>query len=155
MKKCSLCLRGKAESEFNVNRSKSDGLQPLCRACQKKLSRTYYQENKDRLRTQISESKKKRIKESTERIHQIKLERGCFFCIESEPVTLDFHHLDRRDKEFTIGRSREVLWERLVIEIQKCLLVCANCHRKIHADIIDTKDVAPDWTGTSLLSWSE
>lgn len=51
-------------------------------------------------------------------------------CIEA----LEFHHLDQNLKEFSIsqnGHSRS--WERVEREIQKCILLCANCHREEHS----------------------
>lgn len=50
---------------------------------------------------------------------------------------LDFHHVDPSTKLFTIsnngfGRS----WERVKAEIDKCVLLCANCHRELHAGLI-------------------
>lgn len=46
---------------------------------------------------------------------------------------LDFHHLDPSIKEFNIGESGYTRsWERVRVELDKCELVCANCHREIH-----------------------
>lgn len=45
-------------------------------------------------------------------------------------AALDFHHLDRNTKEFEIGNNT-YSWERNVKELDKCILVCANCHREI------------------------
>lgn len=50
---------------------------------------------------------------------------------------LDLHHIDRYQKEFSIsdnGHSRS--WERVKRELDKCILVCANCHREVEAGII-------------------
>ena len=47
---------------------------------------------------------------------------------------LDFHHLNPDEKEFGIsekGYTRS--WESVKIELNKCILVCSNCHREIHA----------------------
>lgn len=46
-------------------------------------------------------------------------------------TALEFHHLDPSQKEFGIT-SRNVKWETLKVELDKCILVCANCHREIH-----------------------
>jgi hypothetical protein len=59
---------------------------------------------------------------------------GCSRCDEQRPVCLDFHHV-RGEKEETVsrlvadGRSRETIRQ----EMAKCDLLCANCHREIHA----------------------
>jgi 5-methylcytosine-specific restriction endonuclease McrA len=49
---------------------------------------------------------------------------------------LDFHHLDPTVKEFGLsqrGLTRSL--EKLKQEADKCILVCANCHREIHSNI--------------------
>ena len=49
---------------------------------------------------------------------------------------LDFHHLDPKKKDFGISvRGLTRSWEKIKKEIDKCVLVCANCHREIHAGI--------------------
>lgn len=45
---------------------------------------------------------------------------------------LEFHHVNPSTKDFTIGQLKIIKWEKLKEEIQKCVLVCANCHREIH-----------------------
>ena len=50
---------------------------------------------------------------------------------------LDFHHLDENNKEFDLStRGLTRSWERIKKEVEKCILVCANCHREIHGGII-------------------
>lgn len=49
---------------------------------------------------------------------------------------LEFHHLDDESKDFGIsseGYTRS--WDRVKQEIDKCILVCANCHRELHMGI--------------------
>ena len=49
---------------------------------------------------------------------------------------LEFHHLDPSQKDFSLssdGHTRS--WETTKIELDKCILVCANCHREIHTGI--------------------
>jgi hypothetical protein len=49
---------------------------------------------------------------------------------------LEFHHTDPRQKDFGIARSGYSLaWDKLKKELDKCLLVCANCHAEIHEQI--------------------
>src|SRR5688572_23204281 len=44
---------------------------------------------------------------------------------------LEFHHLDPSKKDFGFGSS-VVGWLKMKEELDKCILVCANCHREIH-----------------------
>ena len=56
-------------------------------------------------------------------------------------ATLDFHHIDGDTKEFKISGNYNRSWKRIKAELDKCVLLCANCHREIHQSIInlDTK----------------
>ena len=53
-------------------------------------------------------------------------------CVEA----LEFHHLDPNEKDFQLGRRgmhrHDTNWEKVKIELDKCILVCANCHRELH-----------------------
>lgn len=66
----------------------------------------------------------------------------CFYnkCEDS----LEFHHLDPLKKDFSLGAARgsPVSWGRLVAELRKCVMLCANCHRELHADLLA---VNTDW----------
>ncbi len=61
-----------------------------------------------------------------------KLEAGCVDCggtFEEYPEVLQFDHV-RGDKDFAIGRAANIAsLDRLVEEIDKCEVVCANCHQ--------------------------
>lgn len=61
----------------------------------------------------------------------------CIICGESEPFCIDFHHKNPSEKEFTISKKTNLGKDKLLAEIQKCICLCANCHRKVHAGLID------------------
>lgn len=50
---------------------------------------------------------------------------------------LELHHLNLEEKDFTIGSNTNRAWLTVRDEIKKCILVCANCHREIHSDLIN------------------
>lgn len=62
---------------------------------------------------------------------------GCVRCGEDEPACLDYHHRDDADKEMTVsamvtyGYSKD----KLRSEMEKCTILCANCHRKEHYEV--------------------
>ena len=52
------------------------------------------------------------------------------------PWAMDLHHVDESKKSFDMsshGLTRS--WERIKKEADKCVLLCANCHREIHAGV--------------------
>lgn len=47
---------------------------------------------------------------------------------------LDLHHRNENEKEFGLSaRGMTRSWEKIKEEADKCVLLCANCHREIHA----------------------
>lgn len=46
---------------------------------------------------------------------------------------LDFHHIDPTTKDFTISDLRTYSWEKIKIELDKCICLCKNCHAELHA----------------------
>ncbi|WP_254766304.1 homing endonuclease associated repeat-containing protein [Salinilacihabitans rarus] len=67
-------------------------------------------------------------------VHEQKRATGCRRCSETDPACLDFHHVSGT-KEATVaelisdGRPRE----RIRAEMDRCRVLCANCHRTEHA----------------------
>ena len=65
---------------------------------------------------------------------KIKAERGCLKCGDRREYVLDFHHIDPSKKEGTIARwtSNKNKQEDIKSEINKCVVLCSNCHREFH-----------------------
>ena len=58
---------------------------------------------------------------------------------------LEFHHLDPSKKDFAIsykGHCRS--WKRVKAELDKCILVCSNCHQEIHAGLLQLPTVTSE-----------
>lgn len=95
-------------------------------------ARTYYRSRaaKDPLYVRNRQRKKKDIKKF---VDALKAMFGCSRCPERDPACLDFHHVD--DKKFSVAsmcnRNRNIA--DIIDEMLKCIVLCANCHRKEHA----------------------
>ena len=59
---------------------------------------------------------------------------GCSRCDETDPACLDFPHRDPASKHRSVSYMVNYSRERLLAEIDKCDLLCCNCHRKQHRD---------------------
>ncbi len=132
MKLCLKCNVEKDVTEFHKNKSKPDGLQVHCKSCKKLVDALHY-------KNFTPEQKHRRDKNRSESKQVIKdYKKGCIclICGESEPCCLDFHHL--RDKKVNVSQmGGQGFSEKLILEeISKCIVLCANCHRKIHGGII-------------------
>ena len=55
---------------------------------------------------------------------------------------LDFHHINPSEKDFTISCKYNLSWDKIKNELDKCILVCSNCHREIHSDIVQNARLA-------------
>jgi hypothetical protein len=136
MKHCHKCNCDKDESEFWLNKCRKDGLQTRCKSCKREWSKNHYKENKNGYKDRAVKRNKIVREETKNLINDIKYNTGCKYCPENEPVCLDFHHLDSSKKEYNIAVMKLHKKERVLAEVGKCIVVCSNCHRKLHAGII-------------------
>ena len=65
----------------------------------------------------------------------VKYKTECCICGETSKCCLEFHHL--YNKQYNISQSVKYLSTKLFInELYKCICICANCHRKLHANLL-------------------
>lgn len=81
---------------------------------------------------------------STEKIKDLVLSRkkvGCSICGYSKCMAaLEFHHVNPSEKSFAISKAHSgYSLDEILKELSKCILVCSNCHKEIHAGIIELK----------------
>lgn len=86
--------------------------------------------NKEKIARQVRAS----VAARREWYRALKSTLGCSICGESHPACVEFHHTDPSKKEFSIahGAGQAISKERVLREIEKCDILCANCHRKLH-----------------------
>lgn len=79
------------------------------------------------------EANKRWSEKKADEFKKIKSTLRCNRCGESHIACLDFHHLDQSKKDGNISTLvRRCSSEKLLEEISKCEILCANCHRKEH-----------------------
>jgi len=98
----------------------------------KATRRKNYEKNKQH----IVEKTQRNRKEKSNWLREYKSTLSCVRCGQDHPATLDFHHRDPSEKEVLISKITLKGWsiERMMIEINKCDVLCANCHRILHYD---------------------
>jgi len=98
-------------------------------ACQQR----FYRRNKAYYLAKNEEQKQRA------RAYLVKLKKraACKYCRESATCCLEFHHTDPRTKSGELANAANYGWspKRIDEEAAKCEIVCANCHRKLHAGI--------------------
>jgi len=103
----------------------------------------YYHENKEKCAIKAKEWRAKNkeyvIQKQREDKRKRKLEAisylggKCFICGgEFHPAVYEFHHLDPTTKDRDPSKMLQLSWKRLSAELDKCKLLCANCHRLEH-----------------------
>lgn len=138
-KQCGKCKKHKSLSEFNKNKTHKDGLQHWCKQCALEIAKRWYAKNKHReeVRERLRKADQRQVKKFKDAINYIKSSFGCAFCSEKEPCCLDFHHTGNKEKDREVSywvKTKSVA--RICEEMNKCICVCANCHRKLHAGLI-------------------
>lgn len=128
MKTCTKCKVEKPLTEFNKRASAKDGLQTQCRACHQAAGKKHYQANKQKyIETSLNQRKM-----LTEFVNEAKSD-GCSRCDETRIWCLDFHHLDPTQKDLEVSTLIATCnKQRIQEEIEKCIILCKNCHADEH-----------------------
>lgn len=131
MKKCTTCKLEKPFSDFNKNKSKKDGYNTLCRVCSNKRSKQYYKENAEHHKKIITERNKKIKSVIKNNLLNLLKNSKCTDCGNDDIRVLEFDHLPQFKKEKNISDFLKsgCSWNVIQKEINKCEIVCANCHR--------------------------
>jgi hypothetical protein len=130
MKTCSGCKKEKPINDFSFKNKAKNIRHYHCSNCRRLIKRTHYLAHKKRI---IQESRA-RTKLIRERFKQFKSTLECSICDEDDSISLDFHHENPSEKESTVSEmvGTGCSWDKIQSEIDKCLVVCRNCHMKVH-----------------------
>ena len=62
---------------------------------------------------------------------------------------LDFHHLDGNDKDYLVSQMQYSTYskERIIKEMEKCVILCSNCHRDLHFREKEINKLASSFNG--------
>lgn len=123
MKYCGRCREDKPIQQFHRSR---DGRQPWCKPCKREYAAAHYQANKARRRAQ----NKRRQVEFMRWYVNLKVGHACADCgREFHTAAMQWDHLPGSKKEADLAMlARRGSRQRVLDEIAKCELVCANCH---------------------------
>ena len=133
LKKCKKCGFEKSLDNFSLDKNKKDNHQNYCKVCKTSMYKRVYPRDRDKYkqRNKLKLSYKNDIKDN------VKKDKGgkCIKCGENRLYVLDFHHLDPSQKTLDlstlighVGNNNPLIKE----EADKCILLCANCHREFH-----------------------
>jgi hypothetical protein len=152
MRTCNACSASLPLEAFHRNKSRPLGREYRCKICfnQYQKSRGHDEEVKQYNRGSVTQKYATRIKqpgtvwfgvaEAQRWLYDYRASHPCVVCSESCAECLDFHHLDPSTKDRTYRTlpefARKGGLDAVKKEIEKCVVLCANCHRKVHAGVI-------------------
>lgn len=117
---CFVCEETKELEEFSKEKGKYIN---RCRSCSS------------------TETRKRQLKHVAA-FQEFKSSFSCIRCGEDDIYCLDFHHKDPTAKRFEIStRGARPLTPEVLDEIAKCVVLCKNCHTKLHADRFTLEDI--------------
>jgi hypothetical protein len=135
-KKCTHCKITKEVGEFSLDGKYVNGssrYKSWCKGCHKLFDKKHYSTTGGKFqKAHVA----KWCKEKFDLINEIKNNEKCCVCKEPDSVCFDFHHIDPSTKKFSISRGRtrsSITFPSFKEELIKCVILCANCHRKFHA----------------------
>lgn len=130
-KKCTKCGQWKDIEEFAWKNKAQGKRRAQCKECTRKEDKERYA-NDEKRREAIKAVHKNQVKYIREYVQDIKKHSKCAMCGEDRWYVLDFHHTG--DKDFNISQKVQegCSLETIKKEIEKCIVLCANCHREVH-----------------------
>lgn len=129
-KTCCRCGLSKPLSEFTKNRARKDGYNQSCQPCHKAYQQAHYASNKAYY---IKKAKVWTVAQRRELVAIVEKAKDvpCLDCgVKYPPYVLEFDHVRGvKVNEVSLMVAHGVAVETLLAEIQKCEVVCANCHK--------------------------
>lgn len=158
VKTCKVCGLEKSVSDFGFTNKEKTQLDPRCKECKRDYKKELRRTRRDKglchkCGKKLTDRKicDKCFNVSKDRRNAFKkraisyLGGECVRCgiiTKKDFVIYDFHHIDSETKEATIGsmisdykgygKATDKAWEKLKKELDKCVLMCSNCHRIFH-----------------------
>lgn len=130
MKQCSKCGRLLPLMDFQIRSVEKGTFRNRCVDCRREYDRAYYARNSE---------KYKEYRRRNQPIYQAKRRallmeylnsKACVDCGTTDPVVLELDHVYGQ-KDFNIGdKVCAYAWKRVLRELDKCEVRCANCHRR-------------------------
>lgn len=131
MKTCATCGELKEESEYYWRNRLLGKRWGTCKDCQRKQRHNWYEKNKEAHKKTTLNRKKQAVQEARSFVWDYLASHPCVDCGESDPVVLEFDHVKgEKVKNITDMASAGYSPDAIAREISKCVVRCANCHRR-------------------------
>jgi len=107
-----------------------------CNMCKQTLPTSLFYMQKGKPKSPCKECRKNRYETLTPIKQRLVGYKGgkCAVCGYGKYIgALVFHHRDPTKKDFPVGGNCSLSLKKLIPEVDKCVLLCINCHREVHA----------------------
>lgn len=127
-KKCKTCQQIKKKTLFYKAPSNNNKLRASCKDCEKLYQTKYQLEHRNSVLARMAKNRTAKKQKAVE----LKGNQ-CQDCKQIFPLCVyDFHHLDGANKEHSLNTLWQKAWTKILQELDKCILLCSNCHRQRH-----------------------
>jgi hypothetical protein len=128
------CIRCKDKidiSQFNKNPTRRDGHDNLCRTHRREYQQEWYKKNREKHVKRVYINNIAVRARNTALLLDYLLKNPCSDCGESDPLVLEFDHVRGiKTKDISSMIQDSWSWKAVEAEIAKCVVRCANCHRR-------------------------
>lgn len=129
---CSKCNIEKELDNANfAYKSKAKGkFNSICKPCWKIYRDAHYKENKKHYIEINGLYRKSRTEANNIKLLEYLQKNSCKVCGESDPIVLELDHIIEGKLADVSNLIRRNSWEVVELELKKCQVLCANCHRR-------------------------
>jgi hypothetical protein len=129
---CTKCSQEKAVEEFSFRCRAKNKRHPWCRPCTRIHNMNRYYANHTFYTKHHTLLTKNKRQEKMLKVLEYLQTHPCIDCGESDPIVLEFDHRDGTKKVRAVAQlvTENCGWEKIAVEIEKCDVRCANCHRR-------------------------
>ena len=128
--KCYRCGAVKPAGEFNWRHMAGNRRDSFCRPCRSAYKKEHYARNKQKYIDNAAARKRLTRRKRTEYLIAFFKAHPCLDCGETDPVVLEFDHIGDNKLFEVTQHLAERRWDDILAEMEKCEVVCANCHRR-------------------------
>jgi len=134
-KYCKDCETTKDITEFAYKDKANNRRQNNCKDCHKIYVKKHYDNNKAAYKKRASTNTPIYIERNKQKIIEYLQQRPCTKCTNKDVDVLEFHHLADKKHNISAMVLSAYSWKAIQKEISKCIVLCANCHRKLHKQL--------------------
>jgi hypothetical protein len=128
--RCARCQNNVSVSSYS--KRKNENCYAYCRPCQTEYLHEHYVKNASIYKNRRRASGRRYFARDRAYVNDYLRSHPCVDCGESDPIVLEFDHIDRETKDAAV--TNLVRWgcslSRLQREIEKCAVRCVHCHRR-------------------------